>query len=143
MNNYFNCWKKTFVYNGRSRRRELWNFFLINNLVAIAILAFEHWFGMADEQLGFGIVSFTFLLLSIFPWVSLLVRRIQDTGTSGSGVMFALIPVIGQLILIMMIVSDGEEGPNQYGPDPRANDPETSHHAKEDGTADDAEEWKP
>jgi uncharacterized membrane protein YhaH (DUF805 family) len=47
------------------------------------------------------------------------VRRLHDTGHSGWWVFINLIPVIGAIILLIFLLTDSQEGANQYGPNPK------------------------
>jgi len=48
------------------------------------------------------------------------VRRLHDTGRSGWWLLIWLVPLIGFIVLIVFWAIEGERGPNQYGPDPKA-----------------------
>ncbi|WP_137470881.1 DUF805 domain-containing protein, partial [Escherichia coli] len=47
------------------------------------------------------------------------VRRLHDTGRSGWWFILYFIPVIGDLVLLIFTVQKGNEGENQFGPDPK------------------------
>ena len=48
------------------------------------------------------------------------VRRLHDTGRSGWWLLLAVIPLVGQLVLLYFFIDEGDEGDNDYGPDPKA-----------------------
>lgn len=59
-------------------------------------------------------------LAVLLPGLGVLVRRLHDTGHSGWLCLLALIPCIGGLILFVWLVTAGDSGDNDYGPDPKA-----------------------
>ncbi|MCX8509112.1 MAG: DUF805 domain-containing protein, partial [Rhodobacteraceae bacterium] len=59
-----------------------------------------------------------FELLTFLPSIAVWVRRLHDVGRSGLWWLLALIPLIGWIILFYWSVRRGDEGPNDYGPDP-------------------------
>lgn len=46
------------------------------------------------------------------------VRRLHDTGRSGWWLLVSLVPIVGGIILLVLLASAGEPGPNRYGPPP-------------------------
>ena len=60
------------------------------------------------------IVSLGFLL----PYLAVAVRRLHDTDKSGAMIFIALIPLVGGIILLVFLATEGTSGPNRYGPDP-------------------------
>jgi uncharacterized membrane protein YhaH (DUF805 family) len=53
-------------------------------------------------------------------WPASTSRRLHDTGRSGFWLFIGLIPVVGAIVLIVFYATDGDEGMNEYGPDPKA-----------------------
>ena len=89
-------------FNGRSRRSEYWWYFLFTIL--------------CSQGLSFisPSVSFVFSLATVIPSVAVAVRRMHDVGKSG---WFILIPIYN----IILACTNGDDGPNQYGADPKGN----------------------
>ncbi|MFC4480250.1 DUF805 domain-containing protein [Flavobacterium chungangensis] len=100
MQNYAN-------FDGRARRKEYWMFFLINIItgVVIGILA-----ALISEKLL--IVANIYNLAILVPSIAVAVRRMHDVGKSG---WFILIPFYN----LVLVCTEGEKGPNQYGADPK------------------------
>lgn len=71
------------------------------NSVALALL------------LGIGVLAF------IIPMLAAAVRRLHDTGRSGWWYFIGLVPLVGGIILLVLLATEGQPGPNQYGPPPR------------------------
>ena len=59
-------------------------------------------------------------VLALFiPAVALMVRRFHDQDKLGFFVLMGLIPVIGNLLVLIGMAMPGDDGDNSYGPDPR------------------------
>lgn len=111
------------TFRGRARRAEYWYFVLFNILINIAAIALVVVGGMMDSLAVLGIVGLALLvygLASILPSLALLCRRLHDTGKSGAYIFFALIPVVGSILLLVWMFQDGDPATNQYGPSPKA-----------------------
>lgn len=110
--------KKYVEFNGRSRRKEYWMFYLFTVLVSIPL-------GIIDEvadttfQYGSGVFSVLFSLFTIIPWISLTVRRLHDVNKSAWYLLLYLLPIIGWIWLFVLTVTEGDQGSNEYGPDPK------------------------
>ena len=113
--------KKFADFEGRSRRKEYWMFFLFTFLVAFVL-------GLLDEMIspgGIGIIALIFQLGVLVPSIAVAIRRMHDVGKSG---WFILIPIYN----LILAVSDGEKGTNQYGPDPKGSADEIGSIGKEE-----------
>lgn len=105
-------------FEGRARRAEYWNFFLFNILISFGL-------GFVGGLLGLTIgaeveiLSTLYGLAVLIPGIAVGVRRLHDTNRSGWWLLIALIPLIGVIILIVFLATEGNSGPNQYGPDPK------------------------
>ena len=131
--NMFDWWKKVLIenyanFNGRARRSEYWYFVLVNVLMTIALgicmMITANNFG--EESLIF---IFAALFLGIFslgmiiPSIAVSVRRLHDIGKSGWWYVLGVIPIVslvGGIILLVFYCTNGDQGPNDYGPDPKA-----------------------
>jgi uncharacterized membrane protein YhaH (DUF805 family) len=115
MNWYFTVFKKYFDFDGRARRKEYWVFTLINSIVCLILsLLIE-----LNGSIFWSIISIIYGLGVFFPEWAVTVRRLHDTGHSGWWVFINLIPVIGAIILLIFLLTDSQEGANQYGPNPK------------------------
>ena len=111
--------KRFAEFNGRSRRKEYWMFFLFSILVGIAASAIDiGLFGFSIEDNGpvNGLVSLALLI----PSIAVSVRRLHDTGRSGWWFLLIFAVIIGWIVLLVFFVSDGDNGTNEYGLDPKA-----------------------
>jgi uncharacterized membrane protein YhaH (DUF805 family) len=62
-----------------------------------------------------GSISKIYSLIVFIPGLALTVRRLHDTGKSGSYIFLVLIPIIGIIILLLLLTEDGYPGMNKYG----------------------------
>ena len=67
-----------------------------------------------------GLILFAIFRL-IIPLLSLsvMVRRLHDTGRSGWACLIGLVPFIGGLVLFMWLCEDSNPGENEYGENPK------------------------
>ena len=54
------------------------------------------------------------------PTLAVMVRRLHDTSHSAWWLLFGVVPVVGQVVLFVFLLSRGEDGANRYGADPKA-----------------------
>ncbi|AWW30594.1 DUF805 domain-containing protein [Echinicola strongylocentroti] len=107
-------------FNGRARRKEYWMFILFNFLVVIVLSIVGGMLSMAlSSELPYIILFGAYTLGTIIPSLAVLVRRLHDIGKSGWMYFVGLIPLVGAIWLLVLLVSEGEHGPNQYGEDPK------------------------
>ncbi|WP_025273439.1 DUF805 domain-containing protein [Haloglycomyces albus] len=116
MNWYLTAWKKYAVFSGRSRRRELWWFILINAIIGLILST------LAQQTDGWfwSVITWIYGVLIIIPSIAVQVRRLHDTGRTGWWWFIGFIPIVGTIILIVFWLFDSEAGTNRYGPNPKA-----------------------
>ena len=100
--------KKYADFQGREGRQEYWMFLLIC-LVANIIFT----------VLGLELISLLVGLGLLIPSVSIMTRRLHDTGRSGWWQLIVLIPLVGIIVLIFFLAQDGQDD-NDYGIDPKS-----------------------
>ena len=122
-------------FRGRARRREFWLFVLFALIAGSVAASVDFTLGMAswmsyDRLWSFGRVfpvhvlwggpfSILVSLLLILPSLAVTVRRLHDSDRSGAWVFINFVPLIGGLVMLVLMLLDGTEGPNHYGPDPK------------------------
>ncbi len=121
---YLSVLKKYADFKGRARRKEYWMFTLFNLIVAIVAMLLDNWLGLASKSLGYGPIYGIYSLAVLIPSLAVSVRRLHDVGKSGWMLLVALIPLIGAIWLLVLFVTEGKHGSNQYGPDPKNPDNE-------------------
>ncbi|MFD0516751.1 DUF805 domain-containing protein [Paractinoplanes durhamensis] len=129
MSAFIGGWRRCGTFTGRTRRSEYWIFTLVNILVEIGLFAatagsaaaLDGRFTAVPATLEFLFLGY--VLVSQLPALAIAVRRLHDTGYSGFYYLIQLIPVIGGLMLLVQLRTDGTPGPNRYGPDPKSREP--------------------
>ncbi|WP_226017951.1 DUF805 domain-containing protein [Novosphingobium sp. FKTRR1] len=117
-------------FAGRSRRKEYWSFALFYFLVMVVLNAA---FGTNDYTSVRGAFVYGsrlvgpgnwlasgFWLVSLIPALAVSVRRLHDQDRSGWLLLLSLIPLLGWFALLVLMLLEGTNGPNRYGPDPKA-----------------------
>ena len=82
------------------------------------LLIFDVITGIYSVDSPFGI-STVYGLALLLPTLAVMVRRLHDTGRSGSWLLIGLIPLAGLVVLIVFWARDSQPGDNQYGPNPK------------------------
>lgn len=98
MSSIFHVFKKAFDIKSRSSRSEFWMFTLKIFLIVMSLDLFTF------VMIGSGQNSFASIvcIFSFIPWVSLLIRRLNDAGLSRWWSVLAFIPFFGQIIVMAM-----------------------------------------
>ena len=106
MHYFIKCLQNYATFSGRARRAEYWYFFLFNMLFAFAVGFIAAFTNIANLDLVYS-------LALLIPGIAVAVRRMHDVGKSG---WFMLIPIYN----LILALTPGEEGENEYGPDPKS-----------------------
>ncbi|TRX29934.1 DUF805 domain-containing protein [Flavobacterium franklandianum] len=106
-------------FKGRARRSEYWYFTLANFIVCIIAMIIDKVAGLNFEPLPYGWLYLANSLLVIVPGLAVTVRRLHDLGKSGWFFLIILIPLIGSIWLLVLFCTEGDQGTNSYGPDPK------------------------
>ena len=116
---YLMAWRRFADFSGRSRRKEYWMFAFFNCIFSLPV-------GIASLLLkgnAIGIILQVLYLLyclaALIPSMAVYVRRLHDTGRSGSWWLIGIVPIVGEIILLVYLVSDSEPRTNKYGPIPK------------------------
>ena len=108
------AFKNYINFNGRSRRSELWWFFLFNIIIQIIISILAN---LITKYLIY--LSYIYVLIAFLPSLGLGVRRLHDIGKSGWYIFIAFIPLVGAFILLYFYCLDSENQSNEYGDSPK------------------------
>jgi uncharacterized membrane protein YhaH (DUF805 family) len=116
-------------FEGRSRRKEYWMFYLLNLIVILGLVLIFGAFILAIDAAGgndndasvllmIGIGIYVLYALAVFiPSIAVSVRRFHDQDKSGWMYLLTLIPYVGPVVLIVFMCIEGTKGPNRFGPD--------------------------
>ncbi|MET9510149.1 DUF805 domain-containing protein [Streptomyces flavidovirens] len=110
---YIDVLKKYAAFSGRARRQEYWMFTLISSIIYIALMAID------ISLLDTGVIAVIYELAVLLPSLAVSVRRLHDTGRSGWWLLIALVPLVGAIVLLVFLASDGKPEENEHGPNPK------------------------
>jgi len=110
---YLKVLKEYSSFNGRARRKEYWMFILIHTIIKLILKLVSEAAGLKIYDLG---IDTLYGLAVLLPYIAVGIRRMHDVGESG---WYIIIPFYN----FYLLVKNGDEGENQYGPDPK--DPTT------------------
>jgi uncharacterized membrane protein YhaH (DUF805 family) len=116
---YTTVLKKYVEFSGRARRKEFWFFLLINWIISIAFNIIDRVIGTDYGNYGNGLLGSLYGLAVLLPTIAVAIRRLHDTNRSGWWLLIIL-TCVGLIVLIVFWAQDGNPGPNQHGPDPKA-----------------------
>ena len=121
------CFTKYATFRGRARRSEYWYFNIFYMLCTLPLYLFS--LCMLEIE-GEGAVAYVPLFMGCFiqvifflPSLSVMVRRLHDTGKSGWWTLLILIAsssVIGSIAAIIFLSLDSQPGRNEYGNNPKS-----------------------
>jgi uncharacterized membrane protein YhaH (DUF805 family) len=115
MNWYLKCLKQYADFSGRARRKEYWMFVLFNMIFAIVAMIIDNVVGTASPELGYGVFYGLYVLAVFIPGLAVAVRRLHDVGKSGWMFFIVLIPLVGAIWLLVLMVTDSQQGNNKWG----------------------------
>ena len=121
--------KRFFDFSGRSRRKELWLWYVVLIVVYVVAMILDVKLGLGGSSTGSseytdgnmsasfnvngGILTLGWMLITLIPNLALSIRRMHDQDRSG---WWILVPIAGA---IMVLFIGGTAGPNRFGPDPK------------------------
>lgn len=106
-------------FEGRSRRKEFWMFFLFVAIIGTTISLIEIY--LLKWEIPFwdqGPLETIFGLFILLPFLAVLVRRLHDIDKNWTWLFIAFIPVAGQIMIVYLLSKKGTKGTNIYGVDP-------------------------
>lgn len=117
------------TFTGRARRSEYWWFsgcyFIVQvvfNFASLGMLA-----GIMSGEISYDDPSYSmFQTISVIvglglllPALAVTVRRLHDIGKSGWNILWAAIPLIGWIIVLVWMCQDSDVVANKYGESPK------------------------
>jgi len=123
MSYYFKAIRHHYAdFEGRTRRRNYWQFTLVNILLTLLT---QGTLALGEADVGGAALYVVMILLGLWilatliPTLALMVRRLHDIGRSGWWVLVSFVPFVGGLAFLICSFVDSEEGPNEWGEDPK------------------------
>jgi uncharacterized membrane protein YhaH (DUF805 family) len=112
--------KKYADFNGRARRSEYWLFALFVFVACIVGFTLAGVISASTKSgVLFALVMGAIVLGTLIPHLAVGVRRLHDIGQTGWLMLLSFIPGLG-IVLFVLFLLPGNNGPNKYGPDPKA-----------------------
>ena len=102
----------------RASRSEYWFFVLFAVIASIILSGLDIFIGIYSFDVGMGLFSGIFSLVSLIPSIAVSVRRLHDTGSSGWWFLLIFLPVLGGIALLVWFIVPSNKGANKYGPEP-------------------------
>ncbi len=93
-------------------------FLLVNLLITAALFVIE--LAAAKSAPMLSLLSMVYGIALLLPSLGVTIRRLHDTGRSGWWLLIGLIPLLGAIVLLVFLATEGKAGANQYGADPKA-----------------------
>ncbi|MDR0507550.1 MAG: DUF805 domain-containing protein [Dysgonamonadaceae bacterium] len=115
---YFKVLKQYVNFSGRAQRTEYWMFALFNVIFIAVACVLDNLLGITIKPLPYGALSMIYLLSTFLPNLAVMIRRLHDSGKSGWWVLILFVPYIGQVVIIVFLLLNGEQKPNRYGLNP-------------------------
>lgn len=99
MQEYVKMWKRGLDFSGVSTRREYWMAVLVNAVIWVVIEVLAN-LTLLDLVI---VVSYAYALAAAVPGLALAVRRLRDAGKGWTNLLWALLPLAGPVILVVML----------------------------------------
>lgn len=115
-------------FNGRARRKEYWMYTLIFTVLLIALMTIMFSVLSFSDETGIEtgpsvyltvILVIVFLFAHLIPSIALTVRRLHDTGKSGWWYLIVFVPYLGNFVIFIFTLIDGDREDNKYGSNPK------------------------
>jgi uncharacterized membrane protein YhaH (DUF805 family) len=116
---YLSVLRNYATFSGRARRKEYWMFVLFNFIFLVCAVAIDLLINFVIA-FPYGPFSILYCLFVFIPTLALDFRRLHDTGKSGWFLLMGLIPIVGGIIILVFMVTEGDPFDNKYGPNPKA-----------------------
>ena len=106
---YIKFWKNYTNFSGRARRSEYWYVVLANVLISLVTII---------PYVGQTVVAL-YMIAILVPTLALMVRRLHDLGKDWYYIFLLLIPLVGQIIMLVWFCTDSQVGANEFGENPK------------------------
>ncbi|WP_318640281.1 DUF805 domain-containing protein [Flavobacterium ardleyense] len=116
---YLKVIKQYADFNGRARRKEYWMFILFNMIFSIVAMIVDNVLGITFAGIPYGPLYIFYGIAMFIPGLAVSVRRLHDINKSGWMMFVVLIPLAGAIWLLVLYCTEGTQGENQYGDNPK------------------------
>jgi uncharacterized membrane protein YhaH (DUF805 family) len=115
--------KRYAEFTGRSRRKEYWMFVLLSIGIYIVASILDGIAGLNRTIAGtYGPITLLVALGLLVPTLAVSIRRLHDSDRSGWWLLLGLVPLVGEIIVLVFMVLKGTRGANRFGADPKADE---------------------
>lgn len=104
INNYASFWKNYVNFKDRTSKGGYWWAFLANLIVAFVVGIIDRF--LSGGQGTPGTLAILFELAILLPGLAITVRRLRDAGRPWYHILIGLIPLVGDIILIVWLCGD-------------------------------------
>lgn len=80
---FLDAYQKFLVLNGRATRQQFWGFYVWYYVIIIGLILVTLPIAYLTKSMAIFIIPIGFAIISLFPYVSIAVRRLHDVGHSG------------------------------------------------------------
>ena len=101
MQAYFKMLKNYVNFGGRTSRSDFWQAIFVDILVYLALWGASLAVGQADDKMN--MILDVYSLATALPVLGMIVRRLRDAGKSAANLLWGLVPVIGQIVLLVKL----------------------------------------
>lgn len=111
---YKKFWQNYFNFSGVATRSDYWYVWLFNLLLGFAVILSM---GLCETEEIFNLLGDLYgiyYLLIIIPSISILFRRLHDSGHSGWYCLFLFVPLIGIIVLFFLLCEGSKKENNKY-----------------------------
>lgn len=117
MNAYLDAMRRYVDFRGRSTPAQFWLFVLIFSVLVVLAIILDVAVLGADPDKVLPLTAIV-AVSHYIPALAVTVRRLHDSDHSGWLVLVGLIPLIGQIALLVFTFLGSTQGPNKFGPYP-------------------------
>ena len=110
---YQTAFKKSFDFKGLTTRVDFWSFVLIDGLITsllyslfLVFVGLENNYYYSDYETPanfFIIIYLLYTFLTIFPRLTIFIRRLRDAGKHWANYFFWFLPIIGWILLLIYV----------------------------------------
>jgi uncharacterized membrane protein YhaH (DUF805 family) len=117
-------------FSSRATRSEFW-FWVLFTVVGGVVGEVLDLLVFGYHSINFAPITELFWLGTLVPSFAVMIRRLHDTDRSGWWCLLGLVPLVGQIALIVLYCLKGTKGYNRFGADRTPAEPRPRHRVRE------------
>jgi len=115
MHYYIDAMRNYAVFSGRASRSQYWFFSLALFIMLVVAMVIDQTVGDTTRDEPGGLFTAIVYLAHLLPAIAVTVRRLHDTDRSGWWILAGLVPLIGQIALLVFLCLPSTPGANRFG----------------------------